>query len=63
MKDYFRINHKIYLLEETKKAKLFLIDEKEYWIPESLIRYNSDDRLLLPLWFIRKMNFQVLEEK
>lgn len=34
------------LLHETDKAYLFQIEDKEVWLPKSLIEYDSEDKVV-----------------
>lgn len=45
--------------DETDKAWLLVVDEKEYWVPKSIgqLEHNGkdvDDVLLLPTWWAEK---------
>jgi hypothetical protein len=58
--NYSRLDHTIYMVTEYPKSCLFEIDGVEKWIPRSLMIYNDNDKLFLPLWFIRKNNLNPL---
>lgn len=58
---YYRINHEIFMVTEYPKSCLFEIDGVDKWIPRSLMVYDDEDRLFLPLWFIKKNNFEIID--
>lgn len=42
------------LLAETDRAKLFMIDDSEVWIPKSQITYDEEGVFAIPRWLARK---------
>jgi hypothetical protein len=42
------------VIRETDKAKCFLIENEEIWIPKSLIKDENEELVAVPQWFAKK---------
>lgn len=57
---YSRLNHDVCLIYESPKAGQYAVDGKEVWFPKSVMRFDENDNLWLPMWFINKNGFKTL---